>query len=191
VASWRFTFLQDAYVLSISRAHVADLFRSFIPVLEEAFSVQPPPTYATIMRLDTRIRDLPSIDANILGLDVMSMTGAECMQLFCIGGMKQLILLYLHRRFLFEAISDEKCADISTHKYAYSVNVALKSAITMTRQTRGVSFVPQNAFNSSFYFILLTLSWSKAYFGKTPKWRLDCSLFGFTGSQVRLIDFLE
>lgn len=93
------------------------------------------------MRLDTRIRDLPNIDPDALGLDVMSMTSGECMQLFCVGGMKQLILLYLHRRFLFEAISDEQCADISTHKYAYSVNACLKAAIAMVRQTRGEPFI--------------------------------------------------
>lgn len=108
--------------------------------MEDAFSVTPPPTYAIIMRLDTRIRDLPNINPDALGLNVMSMTSGECMQLFCVGGMKQLVLLYMHRRFLFEAISDEQCADISTHKYAYSVNACLKAAIAMVRQTRGEPF---------------------------------------------------
>jgi hypothetical protein len=93
------------------------------------------------MRLDTRIRDLPNINPEALSLDVMTMTSGECMQLFCVGGMKQLVLLYLHRRFLFEAVSDEQCADISTHKYAYSVNACLKAAIAMVRQTRGASFI--------------------------------------------------
>jgi hypothetical protein len=93
------------------------------------------------MRLDTRIRDLPNINPETLSLDVMTMTSGECMQLFCVGGMKQLVLLYLHRRFLFEAVSDEQCADISTHKYAYSVNACLKAAIAMVRQTRGTPFI--------------------------------------------------
>ena len=109
----------------------------FIPVLEDAFSVHPAPTYATIMRLDTKVRDLPFLDPEALGLDVLKMTTGECMQLFCVGGMKELVLLYLHRRFLFIAVSDEQCDDISTHRYAYSVNAGLKAAVAMTRQTRG------------------------------------------------------
>lgn len=110
---------------------------SFIPVLEDGFAVHPPPTYATIIGLDRKVRDVPLLKPNTPHLDVIMMTTAECLQLFCVGGMKELALLYLHRRFLFEAVSDDQCADISTHKYAYSVNAGLHAAAAMTRQTRG------------------------------------------------------
>ncbi|KIM33543.1 hypothetical protein M408DRAFT_19816 [Serendipita vermifera MAFF 305830] len=113
------------------------LTEAMIPVLEEAFSVHPSPTYATVLRLDAKVVGFPPVDPDTLGLDVMTMSSGECMQLFCVGGMKELILLYLHRRFLFEAVSDEQCTDLSLHKYSYSVNAAVKAAIAMTRQTRG------------------------------------------------------
>jgi hypothetical protein len=135
------------------------------------------------MRLDTRIRDLPAIDPAALGLDVMSMTSGECMQLFCVGGMKELILLYLHRRFLFEAVSDEQCADISTHKYAYSVNACLKAAIAMVRQTRGAPFVSSYLWIGAEYFVILP----QACFGKIRKCHLDFSSFGCTDFQVSLL----
>jgi hypothetical protein len=95
------------------------------------------------MRLDTRVRDLPTLDPEVIGLDVMTMTSGECMQVFCVGGMKQLVFLYLHRRFLFEAVSDDQCTDLRTHKYAYSVNACFEAALAMTRQTRGKPFIYQ------------------------------------------------
>jgi hypothetical protein len=112
--------------------------RRLIPVLEEAFAVQPPPTYATIMKLDSKVRQLPVFDAEKLGYDLMKMTGSELMQLFCVGGLKELTFLYLHRRFLFEACSDATCSDLSKHKYIYSVTAVFRSAVTMIRQLRGL-----------------------------------------------------
>jgi len=112
--------------------------RRLIPVLEEAFAVQPPPTYATIMKLDSKVRQLPVFDAEKLGYDLMKMTGSELMQLFCVGGLKELTFLYLHRRFLFEACSDATCEDLCKHKYTYSVTAVFRSAVTMIRQLRGL-----------------------------------------------------
>ncbi|CAG7849414.1 SubName: Full=Uncharacterized protein {ECO:0000313/EMBL:CCA67206.1} [Serendipita indica DSM 11827] len=120
--TWRFQFLRDA----------------LIPVLEEAFSVQPPPTYATIMRLDKKIRDLPTLDMSTISIDLASMTAPQCMQLFCVGGIKKLAILYLHRRFLFEAASDTSCADMMTHKYAYSVQAGFQTSLAMVKQLRGL-----------------------------------------------------
>lgn len=37
----------------------------------------------------------------------------QCMQMFCVSGLSQLALLYLHRRYFFEAVSDDSCEDIN------------------------------------------------------------------------------
>ncbi|KAG8834574.1 hypothetical protein FRC17_008243 [Serendipita sp. 399] len=124
MANWRFEFLRDA----------------LIPVMEDAFAVHPPPTYGTIMRLDKKVRALPVPNIPALALDLMTMSASDCMQLFCVGGMKQLALLYLHRRFFFEAASDEASSDILKHKYEYSVRATYATSISIIRQVRGLFF---------------------------------------------------
>ncbi|KAG9055127.1 hypothetical protein FS842_003098 [Serendipita sp. 407] len=135
---WRFQFLRDA----------------LIPVLEEAFAVEPPPTYSTIMRLDKHIRGLPVPKLPASAMDLMAMTASDCMQLFCVGGMKQLALLYLHRRFFFEAAGDDTCQDILKHKYEYSVRAAYATSLSMVRQIRGL-FYKDKALAARIFFLWL------------------------------------
>lgn len=123
-----------AYLSSSSLSEYSRL----IPMLEEAFGVHPAPTYATIMRIDSKIRKLPHFDPEKEGLDLMTMNGSELMQLFCVGGLRELSYLYLHRRFLFDACNDASCEDLSKHKYIYSITACFRSSVTMIRQLRGL-----------------------------------------------------
>jgi hypothetical protein len=125
-----------------------------LPVLEEGFAVDPPVTYATIMRLDNKIRSLPNFDAEKLGIDLINMSAGEAMQLFCVSGLKELALLYLHRRFLFEAASDDSCDDLSKHKFGYSVTAAFRSSLAMVRQTRGLYYKDKNLICRLFFIWL-------------------------------------
>ncbi|KAG8805525.1 hypothetical protein FRC18_006659 [Serendipita sp. 400] len=106
------------------------------------------------MRLDKHIRGLPVPNLPASAMDLMAMSASDCMQLFCVGGLKQMALLYLHRRFFFEAAADDTCQDILKHKYEYSVRAAYATSLSMVRQIRGL-FYKDKALTSRIFFLWL------------------------------------
>lgn len=106
------------------------------------------------MKLDQKIRNLPILDPEKLGVDLMALTAAECMQFFCIGGMRELVLTYLHRRYLFIAASDTSCEDMTKHRFGYSVIAGYTAAVGMIRQLRGL-FFKDPAFATRLFFLWL------------------------------------
>ncbi|KAF8590790.1 hypothetical protein K439DRAFT_1627523 [Ramaria rubella] len=108
-----------------------------VPVVEEAFGARSP-SYATILKLDRKIRDFEIPPSLQLGIppdpDSSTVSLGLSMQRYMLFCEKETSLLYLHRSFFAQAVCD--CPDNPLEsKYATSVSATYRSACLIVAGT--------------------------------------------------------
>ncbi|CCA77997.1 hypothetical protein PIIN_00710 [Serendipita indica DSM 11827] len=105
-------------------------------ILDEAFAVKPP-SYARILKIDKEIRDWP-LDS-VPAVDDLQMQLPEetnrkfmviLMRSFATTGLREIVLMYMHRRYFVEALSRFPNEPLRS-KYAMSVLAVHRSAVLL------------------------------------------------------------
>lgn len=104
-----------------------------VPVLNQALAVLPP-SYATILKLDKKIRDFKN-DENAPPQDSPeSLSLNNTLQNYALNGYKEMTLLYLHRSAFIAALREHP-QDPLKHKFAPSVLAVHKAACVVIWNT--------------------------------------------------------